>query len=121
MSANFALVVFSASTSLVCVSFSLATAPRSPALSSGTCACVFPCSTSRCPRRSDPSLVRLWTVASDFSVPVTTRSMVMRPANGSAIVFQTNAVYGAAGSALMPVGDPSSASAGNSRSAGDGT
>ena len=52
--------------------------------------------------------MRLWTVASDFNVPVTTRSIVMRPAKGSAIVFQTNAVYGAASLALIPVGDPSS-------------
>ena len=75
----------------MCVSFSLATAPRSPAFNSGTCVCVLPCSASRWPSRSGASVVTLVTVESDFSVPVTTRSMVMRPANGSAIVFHTNA------------------------------
>ena len=40
------------------------------------------------------SRVRLWTVASDLSVPVMTRNSVMRPAKGSATVFQTNAAYG---------------------------
>ena len=38
--------------SLVCVSLSLATAPRSPALISGTLVWVLPCSSTRWPRRS---------------------------------------------------------------------
>ena len=42
----------SPSVSPVSVSLSLATAPRSPAWSSGTCVWVFPCSTSGAPRRS---------------------------------------------------------------------
>ena len=60
-------VFLSARTSLVCVSFSLATAPRSPALSSGTCVCVLPWSASRWPRRSGASRVALLTVVSDFT------------------------------------------------------
>ena len=51
------LAPLSASTSLVSVSFSLATAPMSPAFSSVTCVCCLPCSTSRWPRRSCASLV----------------------------------------------------------------
>ena len=82
--------------SLVWVSFSFATAPRSPARSSGTCVWVLPCSTSRWPRRSLESRVWLWTAVSDLSVPPMIRSMVMRPAKGSAMVFQTNAAYGPA-------------------------
>ena len=103
------------------MSFSFATAPRSPALSSGTCVWVLPCRTSRWPKRSELSRVWLCTVVSDFSVPAITRSIVMRPANGSAIVFQTNAMYGAVSDALIAVSSPLSVSAGKSRSAGDGT
>ena len=40
------------------------------------------------------SFVELWTVVSAFSTPETTRNMVMRPANGSATVFQTKAAAG---------------------------
>ena len=81
----------SASVSLVSVSFSFATAPMSPALSSVTVVGVLPCMTLRWPMRSPVSRVRLWTVVSDLSVPVMTRNRVMRPANGSATVFHTNA------------------------------
>ena len=42
----------SASVSLVSVSFSLATAPMSPAFSSDTLVGVLPCITVRCPMRS---------------------------------------------------------------------
>ena len=52
---------------------------------------------------------------------MTTRSIVMRPANGSAIVFHTNAAYGAASDALIGVSAPSVVDGGKSRSAGDGT
>ena len=89
---NFTAADFSASTSFVLVSFSLATAPRSPAFSSGTCVWVLPWRAIRWPSRSAESCVKLCTVVSDFSVPDTTRSIVMRPANGSAIVFHTNAM-----------------------------
>ena len=43
--------------------------------------------------------VLLWTVESDFSDPDTTRNIVIRPANGSAMVFHTNADAGAFSSA----------------------
>ena len=59
----------SASVSLVRVSFSLATAPMSPAFSSGTVAGVLPCITIRLPRRSSVSRVRLRTVESEVSTP----------------------------------------------------
>ena len=84
----------SASVLLVTVSFSLATAPMSPALISGTSVCVFPCSSTRWPSRSGVSLIRLYTVVSALSDPLITRNMLMRPANGSATVFHTNAAYG---------------------------
>ena len=79
-------------TSLVSVSFSLATAPRSPALISGTFVCVLPCSSIRWPEPLGASFVLLWhgRVGLDRR-PDTTRNIVMRPANGSAIVFHTNA------------------------------
>ena len=57
-------MLLSASTSFVRVSFSLATAPRSPAFSSGTCVCVLPCRTSRWPKRSAASRVWLKTLLS---------------------------------------------------------
>ena len=87
----------SASTSLVCVSFSLATAPRSPALISGTFVCVLPCSSEQMaePLGRVPASA-LCTVESALSVPESTRNIVMRPANGSATVFQTNAATGPA-------------------------
>ena len=85
--------------SFVSVSLSFATDPRSPALSSGTVVCVLPWSSTRWPRRSGASLVLLCTVESALNVPDTTRNIVMRPANGSAIVFQTNADAGAFSSA----------------------
>ena len=87
---------FSPSVSLVSVSFSLATAPMSPACSSGTVVGVLPCITVRWPIRSVMSRVRLWTLVSALSVPVMTRNSVMRPAKGSATVFQTKAAYGSA-------------------------
>ena len=121
ISGIFTFVLFSASTSLVRVSFSFATAPRSPAFSSGTCVCVFPCRTSKWPNRSALSRVWLWTLLSCFNVPEITRSIVMRPANGSAMVFQTNAVYGGLSDALIVLASPLSVTAGNSRSIGDGT
>ena len=43
------------------------------------------------PAAVSSTVVELKTVASDFNVPETARSMVMRPAKGSAIVFHTNA------------------------------
>ena len=92
MLANDTVAALSHNTSFVCVSFSFATAPMSPAFSSGTCVCVLPCSTSRWPSRSGASRVRLWTVVSDSSEPETTLSIVIRPANGSAIVFHTRAM-----------------------------
>ena len=59
--------------------------------SSGTFVCVFPCSSTTWPRRSGVSRVLLCTVESVLSTPDMTRNIVMRPANGSAMVFQTNA------------------------------
>ena len=49
----------SPSVSFVSVSLSLATAPRSPALSSGIVVWAFPCMASRCPNRSAVSRVLL--------------------------------------------------------------
>ncbi len=112
----------SASRSLVSDSFSFATAPRSPALISGTVVWFFPCSSTRLPSRSAVSRVTLCTVESDLSVPDITRNIVMRPANGSATVFQTNAASGAESAALSGAASPPSASTtAKSRSAGDGT
>ena len=59
----------SASVSLVLVSFSLATAPMSPALNSGTFVGVLPCSAIRWPRRSCVPCVALATVESAFRQP----------------------------------------------------
>ena len=59
----------SASVSLVRVSFSLATAPMSPAFSSGTVIGVLPCITIRLPSRSSVSRVRLRTVESEIRLP----------------------------------------------------
>ena len=86
---------FSARVSLVWVSLSLATAPRSPARSSVTPCWVLPCITVSAPSRSLQSRVALCADESDRSVPAATRNIVMRPANGSAMVFQTNAAGGA--------------------------
>ena len=87
---------------------------------SGTFVGVLPCISIRWPSRSGASLVLLCTVESAFSTPETTRNIVMRPANGSAIVFQTNADSGA-----LLVGGARDRGAGlvepvNGRSAGDG-
>jgi len=60
---------FSASVSLVFVSFSFATAPRSPALNSGTLVGAFPCNAIRCPRRSGVPCVALFTVESALRHP----------------------------------------------------
>src|SRR5262245_10333640 len=106
--------------SLVRVSLSFATAPRSPAFISGRGVCVLPWSSCRVPRRSETSLVRFCTVESDFSDPETTRNIEMRPANGSAIVFQTNADAGALSSALISTSAPDLSAALNGRSAGEG-
>ncbi len=110
------LTPLSASKSLVCVSFSLATAPTSPALISGTLLCVLPWSSTTWPRRSLTSLVTLCSVESALIVPETTRNIVMRPAKGSATVFQTNA-------ALDPLSVLAivASSTLNGRSAGEGT
>ncbi len=107
--------------SFVRVSFSFATAPRSPARSSGTCVWVLPCSASRWPSRSGVSRVTLCTVVSDLNVPATTRSMVMRPANGSAMVFHTNAACGALSAGVTAVSAPSLAVAANGALGGEGT
>ena len=80
--------------SLVSVSFSLATAPRSPARTSATLVGVFPCSSVRWPNRSGVSLEMFCTVESAFTEPEMTRNIVMRPANGSATVFQTKTAAG---------------------------
>ncbi len=109
----------SASVSLVRVSLSLATAPRSPALISGTFVGVLPCISTRWPSRSGDCWVAFCTVESDLSTPCTTRNSVMRPANWSATVFQTNAAYGAFSSAGRDTRSPL-AMAANGRSAGEG-
>ena len=57
----------SPSVSLVSVSFSFGTAPRSPARSSGTFVCVLPCSRTTWPSRSAVSRVLLCTVESVLS------------------------------------------------------
>ena len=112
--------LLSPSVSLVSVSFSLATAPRSPALISGTLVCVLPCSSSEMAEPFGRSRVLLWKVESAFSVPETTRNIVIRPANGSAIVFQTNAAAGAFSSASRVTSSPLLSTPLNGRSAGDG-
>ena len=108
-------------TSLVSVSFNFATEPRSPALTSGTFAGVLPCISIRWPSRSGASFVLLWTVESAFSAPETTRNIVMRPANGSAIVFHTKTASGCFSSAARVVAAPSFATAAKGRSTGDGS
>ena len=60
---------FSASVSLVLVSFNFATAPMSPALNSGTFAGVLPCSAIKWPSRSGAFWVALFTVESAFRHP----------------------------------------------------
>ena len=89
---------------------------------SGTLVCVFPCSSMRWPSRSGVSLVRFCTVESAFSVPEMTRNIVIRPANGSATVFQTNAAAGEVSAAFTATlsSDPFAVAA-NGRSAGEGT
>ncbi len=111
----------SPNTSLVCVSFSFATAPMSPALISPTFVCDLPCASSRWPRRSCVSFVTLCTVASDFSEPESTRNSVMRPANGSATVFHTNAAAGPPSFVGMSTTSPPAFFAFSGRSTGDGT
>ncbi len=110
----------SPSVSLVSVSFSFATAPRSPALISGTVVGVLPCSSMRLPRRSTPSFVLFCTVESDLSAPETTRNIVIRPAKGSAMVFQTNAATGSFSLAARATLAPSLPMPLNGRSAGEG-
>ena len=102
------------------VSFSFATAPRSPALISGTFAGVLPCISIRWPSRSGASLVLLTTVESALTTPETTRNIVIRPANGSAIVFHTNADSGPFSSAMRATAAPALSIPANGRSAGDG-
>src|ERR1041385_4164642 len=82
---------FSASVSPVSVSFSLATAPRSPACSSVTGLSVLPWGVETCARRSGALLLILTRLASFLTAPVITRKKVMRPANGSAVVLKTKA------------------------------
>src|SRR2546429_9871932 len=106
--------------SLVSVSFSFATAPRSPALISGMLVWVFPCSSSRWPKRSAVSRVLLWQFESALSEPDPTRNIVMRPANGSAIVFHTKAAAGRFSSAARLLSPPSLVIGLNGRSAGEG-
>ncbi len=65
------------------------------------------------------SLLTLCTVESDFSVPDTTLKRVMRPANGSATVFQTKAAAGPVSAAAMVTSSsPLAFLAPNGRSAG---
>ena len=52
------------------------------------------------------SLVTLCTVESALSVPETTRNIVMRPANGSATVFQTKAAAGPASDVCTATSSP---------------
>jgi len=59
-------------------------------------------------------------VVSAFRVPDITRNMVIRPANGSATVFQTKAAYGSDSEAVIATSSPPF-SAFTGRSAGDGT
>ena len=92
--------------SLVSVSLSFATAPRSPALISGTFVCVLPWSSATWPSRSCVSRVLLWMVESALMVPATTRNIVMRPANGSAMVFHTKACAGFLSSAGHATSSP---------------
>src|SRR5262245_44522439 len=113
--------VLSPRVSLVRVSLSFATAPRSPALISGTFAGVLPCWSCRCPRRSGTSLVLLWTVESALTTPDTTRNIVIRPANGSATVFQTNTDAGDFSSAFRSCSAPLLSRPLNGRSDGEGT
>ena len=112
----------SPSRSLVSVSFSFATAPRSPDRISGTFVGVFPCSSVRWPSRSGDSRVMFWIVESAFTVPEMTRNIVMRPANGSATVFQTKTAAGDVSEAFTatPSSDPLAVAV-NGRSAGEGT
>ena len=119
---NTAGSTLSPSVSLVSVSFSFGTAPRSPARSSGTFVCVLPWSSTTWPRRSGVSRVLLCTVESVFSTPDMTRNIVMRPANGSAIVFQTNADAGPFSENGRSISSPVfGLIIFNGRSAGDGT
>ena len=77
--------------------------------------------TARLPSRSGDPFVAFCTVSSDASAPAATRNSVIRPANGSAIVFHTNAAAGPLSSASYDTDSPlSRATAGNGRSAADG-
>ena len=80
----------SPSVSPVSVSFSFATAPMSPACSSGTGIAVLPCMTAKGARAfPDVLRVKFCTVASFFSTPEKTLKKEMCPANGSVMVLKT--------------------------------
>ena len=66
--------------------------------------------------------MRFCTVESALTVPEMTRNIVMRPANGSAIVFHTKTAAGAVSDAFTATASSDAfAVAANGRSAGDGT
>ena len=81
----------SSSRSPVVVSFSLATAPMSPAPKASSCVCSLPCSASSWPTRSFECERWFASVESDLISPAMTRRTLIRPAKGSAIVLNTNA------------------------------
>ena len=78
----------SASVSPVRVSFSLATAPISPACNSVTGRKVLPKGTPIWARRSAVSRFVLKTLISFFMTPESTLKNEIRPANGSAVVLK---------------------------------
>ncbi len=71
--------------------------------------------------RSGLSRVTLCTVASDFRTPETTRKSVIRPANGSAIVFHTVATSGSLSWAVSVTASPAALRPETGRSLGGGT
>ena len=101
----------SSSRSPVCASFSLATAPMSPAPNSLAAVCSLPCSSSSEPIRSLPLDRALTSVESPPTEPSSDAEEVDPPANGSAIVLNTNAAVPA----------PSTGTGGAPFFAGEGT
>ena len=75
----------------VATSFSFATAPMSPVASSGVDVCSLPWRVRTEPIRSFPCVRGLTSVTSFETVPCRTRKTLIRPANGSATVLNTNA------------------------------
>jgi len=89
-------------------------------LISATSVWVLPCSSRRWPRRSVESFDTFGIVESDLIDPRMTRNRLMRPANGSAIVFQTKTAVGPDSLTWIVVSAPALSAALITRSAAAG-